>query len=157
VNGADLVQALRTRSSTASLPVIALSASAASAAHREVTLDGFDVVLTKPVRFNELLECIGRCLELNWIRGPSGDVAEPMTPGGGNEELDERFIANLGDLAMRGDIPALKHLCDQAGQHSAKRRLLLAELAPHVSNFDTAAIRRVVASVSAVSSPDVAR
>ncbi len=157
LNGADLVQALRARYSTASLPVIALSASAASAAHREVTLDGFDVVLTKPVRFNELLECIGRCLELSWIRGPSGDVAEPMTPGGGNEELDERFIANLGDLAMRGDILALKHLCDQAGQHSAKTRLLLAELAPHVSNFDTAAIRRVVASVSAVSSPDVAR
>ena len=41
------------------LPVIALSASAATAAHREVSLDGFDVVLTKPVRFNELLDYVG--------------------------------------------------------------------------------------------------
>ena len=157
MNGADLVQALRARSSAANLPVIALSASAASAAHREVTLDGFDVVLTKPVRFNELLECIGRCLGLSWIHAPSGDVTEPMARGDGNEEVDERFIANLGDLAMRGDVQALKHLCDQAGQHSPKTRLLLAELAPHVSNFDTAAIRRVVASVSAVGSPEAAR
>ena len=80
-----------------------------------------------------------------------------MTLGDGNEEVDERFIANLGDLAMRGDVQALKHLCDQAGRHSPKTRLLLAELAPHVSNFDTAAIRRVIASVSALGSPETAR
>ena len=156
MDGADLVQALRARSSTANLPVIALSASAASAGHRDAP-DGFDAVLTKPVRFDELLECIGRCLGLSWVCGPGGDSAEPMAVGDGSEELDGQFIANLGDLAMRGDVQALKHLCDQAGQHSAKTRLLLAELAPHVSNFDTAAIRRVVASVSAVGSSDADR
>ena len=157
MNGADLVQALRAQSSTANLPVIALSASAASAGHRDVELDGFDAVLTKPVRFDELLACIGRYLGLTWVCGPGGDSAEPTALGGGSEELDGQFIANLGDLAMRGDVQALKHLCDQAGQHSLKTRLLLAELAPHVSNFDTAAIRRVVASVSAVGSSGAGR
>jgi len=71
--------------------------------------------------------------------------------------LDERFLATLGDLAMRGDVQALKHLCDECGERSAKTRRLLAELEPLVSNFDTAAIRRVVASVSVVSSPGAAR
>ena len=157
MNGADLVQALRARSSTANPPVIALSASAASAAHREVALDGFDVVLTKPVRFDELLNCIGRFLRLTWVCDPSRDLVAPTVHGGGNEEMDERFIATLGDLAMRGDVQALKHLCDAGGEHSAKTRRLLAELAPLVSNFDTAAIRRVVASVSVVGSPGAAR
>ena len=157
MNGADLVQALRARSSTASLPVIALSASATSAAHCEVALDGFDVLLAKPVRFDELLACIARYLELSWIRGPIGDLPDPMMQSGGTGEPDERFIANLGDLAMRGDILALKRLCDQAGHHSAKTRQLLAELAPHVSNFDTAAIRRVLASAIAVDPTAAAR
>jgi len=157
MNGADLVLALRARPSTANVPVIALSASAATAAHREVTIDGFDVVLTKPVRFDELLNCIGRFLRLTWVCGPSGDLVAPAAVGDGNEELDERLIATLGDLAMRGDVQALKHLCNEGGEHSAKTRRLLAELAPLVSNFDTAAIRRVVASVSTVGPPDAAR
>jgi len=112
--------------------------------------------LTKPVRFNELLDCIGRFLRLTWVCGPRGDPVAPAAQGDGNEELDERFIATLGDLAMRGDVQALRHLCEEAGQHSVPARRLLAELAPHVSNFDTAAIRRVVASVSTVGSPDAA-
>jgi signal transduction histidine kinase/DNA-binding response OmpR family regulator len=157
VNGADLARALRARSSTQSLPVIALSASAAPAAHRQVTLEGFNAVLTKPVRFGELLECIRRCLELRWIHGLAFDVAETVTLGGADEDLDERFIANLGDLAMRGDVQALKQLCDHAGRSSQKIRLLLAELAPLVSNFDTAAVRRVLASVRAAASSDTAR
>ena len=149
MNGADLVQALRARPSTANLPVIALSASAASAAHRDVALNGFDVVLTKPVRFTELLECMGRCLGLTWVCGPHADQTESTKTGAATGELDERFIANLGDLAMRGDVQALKGLCDQAGRHSAQARRLLAELAPHVAKYDTVAIRRVVASVTA--------
>jgi CheY-like chemotaxis protein len=157
MNGADLVQALRARPSTANLPVVALSASAASAAHRDVALDGFDAVLTKPVRFSELLECMGGCLGLTWVCGPRADQTEPPVPGTVSGELDERFIANLGDLAMRGDVQALKGLCDQAGRHSAPARRLLTELAPHVANYDTVAIRRVVASVTAGGSPAAAR
>ncbi len=157
MNGADLVQALRARPSTANLPVIALSASAASAAHGDVALDGFNVVLTKPVRFTELLECVGRCLGLTWVCGPRADQTESTETGAVTGELDERFIANLGDLAMRGDVQALKSLCDQAGRHSAQARQLLTELAPHVAKYDTVAIRRVVASVTAASTPAAAR
>ena len=118
-------------SSTAHLPVIALSASAATAAHRDVSLDAFDVVLTKPVRFNELLEQIGHCSDLSWVCGVCVGTAPPTAESGDNEEWDEGFIANLGDLAMRGDVQALKHLCDEASRHSMKMRQLLAELAPH--------------------------
>jgi CheY-like chemotaxis protein len=157
MNGADLVQALRNQPSTAHLPVIALSASAATAAHREVSLDAFDVVLTKPVRFNELLDQIWHALSLSWVCGTSGDTAPPTAESGEHEEWDEGFIANLGDLAMRGDVQALKHLCDDASRHSMKMRQLLAELEPHVSNFDTAEIRRVVETARAVGSPNAAR
>ena len=156
MNGADLVQVLRNQSSSAHLPVIALSASAATAAHRDVSLDAFDVVLTKPVRFNELLDQIGHSLNLSWVCGASVGAAPPTAESGESEEWDEGFIANLGDLAMRGDVQALKHLCDEAGRHSMKMRQLLAELAPHVSNFDTAAIRRVVETARAVGSPNAA-
>ena len=156
MNGADLVQVLRNQSSSAHLPVIALSASAATAAHRDVSLDAFDVVLTKPVRFNELLDQIGHCLNLSWVCGVCVGTAPPTAGSGENEEWDEGFIANLGDLAMRGDVQALKHLCDEASRHSMKMRQLLAELAPHVSNFDTAAIRRVVETARAVGSPNAA-
>ena len=135
--------------------MIALSASAASAAHREVSLDGFDVVLTKPVRFNELLDQIGRLPETELgVRSVRRHGSADGSRAAGTRNWDERFIANLGDLAMRGDVQALKHLCDEASRHSMKMRQLLAELAPHVSNFDTAAIRRVVATVRAVGSPE---
>jgi CheY-like chemotaxis protein len=146
---------LRNQPSTAQLPVIALSASAATAVHRDVSLDAFDVVLTKPVRFNELLDQIGHALSLSWVCGTSVDTAHP-TAESGEPEGDEGFIANLGDLAMRGDVQALKHLCDEASRHSMKMRQLLAELEPHVSNFDTVAIRRVVETARAVGSPNAA-
>jgi hypothetical protein len=121
-----------------------------------VSLDAFDVVLTKPVRFNEMLDQIGHCLNLSWVCGVCVGTAPPTAESGENEEWDEGFIANLGDLAMRGDVQALKHLCDEASRHSMKMRQLLAELAPHVSNFDTAAIRRVVETARAVGSPNAA-
>jgi len=55
MDGAELVQTLRSRSFHSEPTVIALSASGRVAWHRDVCADGFDAVLTKPGAFRRIV------------------------------------------------------------------------------------------------------
>ena len=154
VGGDELLQWVRDRSSTADLPVIALSASAASAAHRNVSSDGFDAFLTKPVRFDELLDCIQRLLSLEWVRESNGGASATLPRDAANTRMNEGFMAEAEDLAMRGDVQALVLLCERSATTSQDARTLYAQLKPYALIYDTAGIRRMVAAWRSANSPD---
>jgi hypothetical protein len=71
--------------------------------------------------------------------------------------MNEEFIAEVEDLAMRGDVQALILLCERSATDSQDARTFFAQLKPYALNYDTVGIRRIVASWRSCESPDGGR
>jgi two-component system, cell cycle response regulator DivK len=63
INGIEALRVLRAQPETASIPVIAVTASVMASDRRQITDAGFEAYLGKPINLKEFLETIRRILD----------------------------------------------------------------------------------------------
>ncbi len=135
------------------IPIIAVSASIFE--HSQVvTKAGCDKLMTKPFRFEELLETIGHLLNLHWIYSTIHEslmsATQPMLlteiP---LETLDWHLIpsehlATLFDLSMKGDVCALTEEADILEKMDKNLQPVTEKIRSLSNSFDTEAICELI-------------
>ncbi|HET9693653.1 MAG TPA: response regulator [Steroidobacteraceae bacterium] len=141
MDGFEAIRRLRADPALARLRIIALSASAFDATRAQSLAAGCDAFLTKPLRFDEALQVLGRELDLQWLYGPSRDAAVPMPPVDGHAELPPSLARELHELASAGDVRAIERRLASIREAGAVADGLLDELDGLVRQFDMRALR----------------
>jgi signal transduction histidine kinase/CheY-like chemotaxis protein len=117
LDGFELLDAIRTDPRREGLPAIAISASVSPRQRAVAEEAGADAFLPKPVDLDDLLELIGRLLELKWQVRPAPTRAASARPAGASEG-DAVLDADLGHLlscaARSGDVVEVRRLLEGA-------------------------------------------
>jgi CheY-like chemotaxis protein len=111
LDGFEAIRLLRADPALAGLRIIALSASAFDATRAQSVAAGCNEFLAKPVRFDEVLQVLGRELTLAWLlsevtNGPDDDT--PAVPAVASVDLPSDLARELYELALAGDVRALE-------------------------------------------------
>jgi CheY-like chemotaxis protein len=131
LDGFEAVRRLRAAPSTALTPIVALSASAFDDTAQKSAINGCTAFFSKPVRFEPIVEMLGRELDLVWIE----KSLEPQTPAEaigdtalGLAGIKEPDLAELLAFAQHGDIAALVRKLDAATDIEPSLLMRLREL-----------------------------
>jgi PAS domain S-box-containing protein len=117
LNGLETTRRLRAHSSYAALPIIAFSA-CSFMEDQEASLNaGCQAYLSKPIKFNLLLDAIARFLPLEWIHSVNSTNITPQIEN--DEHLSPTQIKILLKQARTGDITQLISSL-QTLQHSSE-------------------------------------
>jgi CheY-like chemotaxis protein len=108
LSGFDATRTIRSLTDGASVPIVAVSADAFDETRSSSDAAGFNVFITKPVRFENVLDAIEGLLHLEWRY----EKDEPTTPSTGDGVLDvgdlpPEVAHELLHLARIGDVQAL--------------------------------------------------
>jgi len=125
MDGLTATRKIRRLTRFARIPIIAVSASAFGE-DRERSIDaGCDGFITKPLRFEELLEEIRRHLGLTWLhesaaagQGPDESMSVPPPD----------TLQTLLDLALRGDIKGIRQELDRFEQVGDEHRVFIGKM-----------------------------
>jgi signal transduction histidine kinase/CheY-like chemotaxis protein len=147
-DGMALVRALRADYPAEALPVIAMSASASDYTSHEALAAGCNAFLPKPLHLAGVLDCIEQALRLRWRRAES--PPQPCAPPAANGDfcIDPLTATDLNHLAMLGDIDGLMHRANDAFESNPAAQSFYTELRALADQYDTGAIRRLLAEFS---------
>ncbi|MBW4493315.1 MAG: AAA family ATPase [Oscillatoria princeps RMCB-10] len=144
MDGFEATRRIRKSSELKEVPVIGTSASVMSTEYQGSLEAGCNAFVPKPVRAEELLECLRFHLGLEWIyeesemsapddpaQTPSGEISEPEIIAPPVEEL-----AVLFDLAMSGDLGGIQKQVEKLQQLEAKYGPFASHLSQLAKNFE---------------------
>ena len=128
-----------------SWPILAVSASASAFTRDEALGAGCDGFVAKPVHADELFAAIGRLLHLSWKTvDRSADEPAGCEAHIDGIRLDQRWAAELYDLAMKGDVKELVTRAESAALEDPVGAPLYQEVKRLARNFDMRGVRRVL-------------
>jgi len=139
INGLEAARRILAAPELASLPVVACSASAFTE-DRERSLEaGCADHIPKPVKGAQLLDVIGRLLNLQWVYAvPTAEMEEMPAPA---QPMCEAKRTELMALARYGDIVALRKALDNCPQDGNPQ---LAQLKEAAERFDLKRVRALL-------------
>lgn len=144
-SGLDLARAIRADSGLASMPIVAISASASVFTREEALAAGCNDFVAKPLRADELLACVGTLLGVRWhmteVHAPTALNGKSAIAG---IVVDEARIRELYDLAMKGDIQELLSRTASASVGDPAGAPVYEEVQRLARRFDFKGIRRVL-------------
>jgi CheY-like chemotaxis protein len=148
MDGFEAIRQLRADHTLGDLRIIALSASAFDATRAQSVAAGCDAFLAKPLRFDEVLQVLGRELDLQWTYGasdPSALAADlPVASGDGDARLALPLARELHELALAGDVRALERRLGDLRTAGAAPPLLLDRLDALTRSFDMRGLRNLL-------------
>ncbi len=145
MTGLELTQRLRADERLRGLPILAVSASASAFTRDEALGAGCDGFVAKPVHADELFAAIGRLLHLSWKTvDRSADEPAGRDAHIDGIRLDQRWAAELYDLAMKGDVKELVSRAESAALGDPVGAPLYQEVKRLARNFDMRGVRRVL-------------
>ncbi|HSD75695.1 MAG TPA: ATP-binding protein [Steroidobacteraceae bacterium] len=149
LDGFEAIRRLRGLKAFGARPIIAFSASAFEVTRTQCEQAGSNDFLSKPVKLDELVEVLGRHLQLTWTHnGANSDRSLPehhaRAAQVGLSGLSKAAIGELYDLAMMGDVRALTSRLDEIETASQVPRAELDELRGLIRNFDMKGLRAVL-------------
>jgi signal transduction histidine kinase/DNA-binding response OmpR family regulator len=146
VDGIELTRLLRARRQE-SLAIIALSASASDYTSLEALQAGCNEFLPKPVKLDLLLDRIGSLLRLEWQVDTSGEtIAAAECSQATHFTAVAAHIEELYELAMQGDVLGLVERARELFATNTEARAFYEQLTALAGQYDTSALRRVLAS-----------
>jgi signal transduction histidine kinase/CheY-like chemotaxis protein/streptogramin lyase len=119
------------------IPVVAVSASALSHERERYLRDGFAGFVAKPVRFEQLCQCLAAYLQVEFdYEGGNSEV-----PMWAEVDVPETLLLALREAAEQGEVTRLRVAVDELGQLGAAQRGLAVHLDRLGQELDLAGIR----------------
>jgi signal transduction histidine kinase/FixJ family two-component response regulator len=147
MDGVELARAVRASDGLRKTPMLAVSASVSAFTREEAIGAGCDDFLAKPIRTDELLEHVGRLLDLAWkheeAESPAAATERPLLAVEGLQ-VDGPLTTELYDLAMKGDVQELVSRADAAVKHDPSGAPVYEEVRRLARRFDMKGVRRVL-------------
>ena len=142
MTGLELAERLRADERLHGVPILAVSASVSAFTREEALAAGCDGFVGKPVHVDELFAAIGPLLHLSW---KTVDVSAGE-PSGRKAQLDgicpdQRWAAELYDLAMKGEVKELLTRAEGAALGDPAGAPLYQEVKRLARNFDMRGVR----------------
>jgi signal transduction histidine kinase/DNA-binding response OmpR family regulator len=142
MTGLELTEKLRADERLHGVPILAVSASVSAFTREEALGAGCDGFVGKPVHADELFAAIGPLLHLSW---KTVDVSAGEPPGRKAQfdgiRLDQRWAAELYDLAMKGEVKELLTRAEGAALGDPAGAPLYQEVKRLARNFDMRGVR----------------
>lgn len=155
MDGFEATRRLREMPALASVPIVALSASAFEATRAQCEEAGASHFLAKPVKLEELLALLQQCLQLQWQQQAAshGQYRESASHAGANDRapapcLPQQFARELYDLALSGDVLGLTGRLASFEESESLPVPIVAELRTLARNFDMKSIRTVLRPIA---------
>lgn len=106
-----------------------------------------DLFLDKPIEIGQLVDAIGRQLDLDWVRSTATEVGEP--DGGANQQialppLAQRHVARLRELVKIGHVRGIEAEIRGIEETAPEARALIATLYDCLDRFDLSALARIL-------------
>ncbi len=144
MDGFEATRRIRQSSELKDVPVIGTSASVLSSESQGSLEEGCSAFLPKPIRYEELLECLGSHLELEWIyEEPSAiapdakvEAASDDMPAGDPIAPPAEELAVLFDLAMCGDLGGIQKQAENLQHLNAQYGAFSSHLIQLAKNFE---------------------
>jgi signal transduction histidine kinase/DNA-binding NarL/FixJ family response regulator len=155
LDGFEAIRQLRADASLGTLRIIALSASAFDTTRAQSVAAGCDAFLTKPVRFDEALQVLGRELDLQWLYGSGDATALPASARKATGPVESAAVTELAmlpptlarelhELACAGDVRALEQRLASARTAGTIGRGVLDQLDALARTYDMRGLRSVL-------------
>ena len=150
VNGAELANEIRSNPKFKNIPMLAITASLEGG--RKYDLSGFNDLLFKPVRFNELAKVLGRYFEFEQTdtAKPEETIRETITISEQNiSTFENQILAELNSVICSGMvISKVKEIADNMEQFGIEHgessiRELGEKLMVAASSFDVVRIENI--------------
>jgi response regulator RpfG family c-di-GMP phosphodiesterase len=141
LNGFEATRRMRQMSKLARTPIIAISASVLEHDQAQSQEAGIDAFLPKPVNWSDLAELLQEYLQLEWEYEEETETRDReegeavLVPPPPQEEL-----AILLELAMRGNMQAIRERADYLEQADEKLGPFVVKLRQLVKDFEEEAI-----------------
>ncbi len=126
LDGRDATRRLRQLSGLHETPIIAVSASVAGPDRAASLAAGADAFVPKPIHQDELLEQIGRLLELEWEYAPAVEAHDLVASTQVGPPPDQ--ARELYDLARRGRIRELQAQLEELERRGPEYQAFVSEL-----------------------------
>ena len=146
MDGLAVARALRREDITRGLPILAVSASASDYTREEALDAGCSDFLPKPIRAAELLERLRNLLGLEWTMAEVPAAALTNEAADFTSPIDAQAVADLYDLAMKGEVKALVSRVESAMKADPSGAPMYEELRRLARNYDMKAVRRRLAA-----------
>ncbi|MDJ0733309.1 MAG: CHASE2 domain-containing protein [Nostocaceae cyanobacterium] len=153
MDGFEMMKAIRNETQLQAVPIIVSSASVFATDQSKSLEAGGNYFLPKPLQIEKLLEVIQKYLELEWIYEEVKDedsTSDNSSPSSASTELippPTAELDNLFDLAMRGNIVAIKKLLDKIEQADDKYKAFTIEVRKMTDDFQLKQIRDLIKSL----------
>jgi len=124
-----------------------MSASASDYTCEEALQAGCASFVSKPFKLTDLLEALGRQLDLKWRYHPQ--AVSPSRPAPDKSppcDLEPKLPAQLLDLALKGDVMGITALIDSAVLEDTATGAFCAHLRELAGRYDVRGIRQALGS-----------
>ena len=129
MNGLEAMRAIRATEEVARIPLVAVTASAFDEDRREVESAGGDAFVSKPFREADLLETVGRCLDLRYVyEVPAGGGAFAQPPAG-SSSIPAPLREALKAAVLGADLDAIRRLAGEVEAIDAEGAAVVRDLA----------------------------
>jgi signal transduction histidine kinase/ActR/RegA family two-component response regulator len=154
MDGFEAIRRLRLDRSLADLRIIALSASAYDTTRAQSVSAGCDAFLSKPLRLEQIVEVLGRELDLEWKRQrQNGHHASVASPPIGMEMLagfSPELARELYELALLGDVRELMRRLSEIRGHDKRLGEAVSALEQLGRDFDMRGLRAALKPLTGV-------
>ena len=153
--GLDGIRAARLILNDPGAPKVRVVATSASVLEheRERCLEaGCDDFLAKPLRTDQIYDCVGRLLNVEFVRDRPLTATAPLSPRDLTRiTLPESLIARISNAAERHSATSLKACVDELDRGDADERHLAAHLRSCLAGYDMDGIQEILAQVGVAS------
>jgi signal transduction histidine kinase/CheY-like chemotaxis protein len=155
MDGFEAIRRLRLDPSLANLRIIALSASAYDTTRAQSVSAGCDAFLSKPIRLEQIVEVLGRELDLEWKKrrqnGHHPPVQAPPVGAAMLSGLSPVLARELYELALLGDVRELMRRLAEIRGHDDRLGEAVAALEHLGRDFDMRGLRAALKPLTGVS------
>ncbi|HVY83406.1 MAG TPA: ATP-binding protein [Steroidobacteraceae bacterium] len=151
LDGQELVRIVRADASLATIPVVAMSASASAYTEEQALRAGCAAFLSKPLSLVDVVRTVGEQLGMRWRYRGMPARAESLAPSAradGAFRLPAQLVSELQHLAKQGDIIALVTRVDVALGSDPATADFRTQLRALAARYDVRGIRQMLTAFS---------
>lgn len=139
------VDLLRDSAGGQRMKFVCYSARAFEHEHHQIGASGFDAVLQKPFRFEQISDCLGRLLGTQFDSAPEPSPQMEFVEIS-SLQLPEAIVARLGTATEIGDFAELRRILVEIERLGPQAATLARHLLVGIERFDTESIRTVLST-----------